>query len=271
MRKRLMHLIAGFTMFVLCISLCTATSSATMEEAWEDDFDDGNIDGWSVQGFNTSTFPWTPMPGNITAEDHTMRVYSEWWSEAWRTSNVAYGSWAFDVHCVDTPNERSYIAFVSGSPVLVPEDIDTMPFEYGIITVVGQYDSYSSAFVLYQRPSDSPLLEPLGHYDVEEVSGWWHINITRDFDGNFEVYFNDTLGITVTNTTHTTSDLFTFTAEAGYALDNIVVVPYHQTSTTPTPTSPTTTPPPLPWDLIAIGGGVAAVVIVLAIVCLRRR
>ncbi|MHA2207416.1 MAG: hypothetical protein ACXABC_16295, partial [Candidatus Thorarchaeota archaeon] len=226
MKTRKMHLIAGFTMFVLWFSLCTATSNATVEEAWSDDFDDGDIDGWSVQGLNTSTFPWTSCPGNITAEDHTMRVYSEAWSEAYRTSNVAYGSWAFDVYCVDTPNERSYIAFVSGSPVLVPEDINSMPFEYGIITVVGQYESYNSAFVLYRRPSDSPYLVALGNYDVEEVSGWYHINITRDFDGNFEVNFNDTLGITVTDTTHTTSDLFTFTAEAGYALDNIVVVPY---------------------------------------------
>ncbi|MHA1937727.1 MAG: hypothetical protein ACXABV_09955 [Candidatus Thorarchaeota archaeon] len=265
MKTRKMHLIAGFAMFVLCISLCTATSNATMEDAWSDDFDHGNIteSGWSVQGFDTSTWPWTPRPGNITAEDKTMRVYSEWWSEAWRTSNVAYGSWAFDVHCVDTPNERSYIAFVSGSPVLVPEDINTMPFEYGIITVVGQYESYDSAFVLYRRPSDSPQLVPLGDYDVEEVSGWYHINITRDFDGNFKVYFNDTLGITVRDSEHTTSDLFTFTAEAGYALDNIVVVPYE----------PETTPPPtlIPWDPIVIGGGAAVVVIVLAIVFLRRR
>jgi hypothetical protein len=139
---------------------------------------------------------------------------------------VAYGSWAFDVYCVETPLNRGYIAFVSGSPVLVPEDIRTVPFEYGIITVVGQHLTYESAFVLYRRPLDDYHVVPIGHYDVEEVSGWYHINITRDYDGNFEVYFNDTLGITVRDTTHTTSDLFTFTAEGGYALDNIVVVSY---------------------------------------------
>jgi hypothetical protein len=227
----------------------------SQEGAWSDDFDHGNIteSGWSVQGF----VPWTPRPGNITAEDKTMRVYSEWWSEAYRTSNVAYGSWAFDIHCVDTPSERSYIAFVSGSPVLVPDDVNTMPFEYGIITVVGQYDDYSSAFVLYRRTSDNPYLVPIGDYDVEEVSGWYHINITRDFEGNFEVYFNDTLGITVTDTTHTTCDLFTFTAEAEYALDNIVVVPYSE-------------PPPIVMTLLLVAGGGIAVVAVIAIVIRTR-
>jgi hypothetical protein len=199
----------------------------SQEGAWSDDFDHGNIteSGWSTQGFCTDFSIWRTSPPNITAEDKTMRVYSkENWSEAWRTSNVAYGSWAFDVYCADTKDERSYIAFVSGSPVLVPEDKD-FPFEYGIITVVGQYESYNSAFLLYRRPSTRPDLVVIGSHDVEEVSGWWHINITRDFDGNFEVYFNDTLGITVNDPRHTTSDLFTFTAQAPYALDNIVVVP----------------------------------------------
>ncbi len=134
-----------------------------------------------------------------------------------------------------------------------------MPFEYGIIPVVGPHSYGNHTFVLYRRPSTSPLLSTLANYDVDNIYGWWHINITRDFEGNFEVYINDTLGITYTDTTHTSSDLFTFTAEAGISLDNIVVVPYPQP------------PPPLPWELIAIGGGVAVGVIVLAIVFLRRR
>jgi len=194
----------------------------SQQVGWSDDFNDENIDGWSVQGFILGSS--IPVLGNITADDKTMRAYGPYWNEAWRTSNVVYGSWAFDVHCVDTPTRRSYIAFVSGSPVLVPEDLD-FPFEYGIITVVGQYEGYSSAFLLYRRPETTPYLSVIGDYDVEDATGWWHINITRDYYGNFEVYFNDTLGITVTDSAHTTSNLFTFTAEAGNALDNIVVVP----------------------------------------------
>ncbi|MFW9894083.1 MAG: hypothetical protein ACFFFO_17905 [Candidatus Thorarchaeota archaeon] len=256
---------------VLCLMIPVMSSANQVDfvisqaGAWSDDFDDGNIDGWSVLGLDTSTNPWNSTTGNITAEDNTMRVYSEdWWSEAYRTSNVAYGSWAFDVYCVDTLNERSYIAFISGSPPLIPEDLD-FPFEYGIITVVGQYESHSSAFLLYRRPSESPYLSVIGSYDVAEVSGWYHINITRDLDGNFEVYFNGTLGITVTDTTHTTCDLFTFTAEVGYALDNIVVVPIPTTTPTPPDGIPDMT------LLLVVGGGIAVVVILVAVVKLRKR
>ncbi|MFW9832783.1 MAG: hypothetical protein ACFFEK_02215, partial [Candidatus Thorarchaeota archaeon] len=131
----------------------------SQQVGWSDNFDHGNIteSGWSVQGFCPALPPWMSLPGNITAEDKTMRVHSPpCWSEAWRTSNVAYGSWAFDVYCVETPVNRSYIAFISGSPVLYPPDIDTVPYEYGLITVVGQHIGYDSAFVLYRRSSVSP-------------------------------------------------------------------------------------------------------------------
>jgi hypothetical protein len=238
----------------------------SQEGAWSDDFDHGNIteSGWSVQGFCPSLPPWTSLPGNITAEDKTMRVHSPpCWSEAYRTSSVAYGSWAFDVYCVETPMNRSYIAFVSGKPPLVPEYLD-FPFEYGIITVVGRYQSYSSAFVLYHRSSENPNLVIKGAYDVEEVSGWYHINITRYDDGTFEVRFNDTLGITVTDTKYNTSDLFTFTAEAGYALDNIVVDP------TPRTRPPEYGPPPDMPLLLVVGGGIALVVVLVIVLRLRK-
>ncbi len=249
---------------VLCLMLPTMSSAKqvdfviSQEEAWSDDFDDGNIDGWGVQGFSPTYPPWTKIPGNITADDKTMRAYGPYWNEAWRTSNVAYGSWAFDVHCVDTPEERCYIAFVSGGPPLNPTNLSSYPFEYGIIPVTGLYDRWSTGFLLYRRPVVSPYLVSLGFYDLEEVSGWYHIYITRDLDGNFAVYFNDTLGITAKHADYTTSDLFTFTAEAGIALDNIVVQPYSGLL----PTTMTI--------LLVVGGGIAVVVIIGVVIRLRK-
>ncbi|MFW9893926.1 MAG: hypothetical protein ACFFFO_17110, partial [Candidatus Thorarchaeota archaeon] len=65
---------------VLCL-LIPVMSSANQVDfvisqagAWSDDFDDGNINGWSVLGLDTSTNPWNSTTGNITAEDNTMRV-----------------------------------------------------------------------------------------------------------------------------------------------------------------------------------------------------
>ena len=55
MKTRWMHLIAGFTMFVLCISICTTTVNADL--VWEDNFDDGNLDGWTIFGYENITSP----------------------------------------------------------------------------------------------------------------------------------------------------------------------------------------------------------------------
>jgi hypothetical protein len=73
----------------------------SQQEAWSDDFDHGNIteSGWSVQGYFPVYPSWNSTTANITADDGTMRGYGPYWNQAWRTSTVAYGSWAFDVHC----------------------------------------------------------------------------------------------------------------------------------------------------------------------------
>jgi CubicO group peptidase (beta-lactamase class C family) len=71
LKIRKMHLIAGFALFVLCIPICTATSNATAEEAWSDDFDDGNYDGWTINPidvFSTSQAPdYWPTEGWLTS------------------------------------------------------------------------------------------------------------------------------------------------------------------------------------------------------------
>jgi hypothetical protein len=201
----------------------------SQQVGWSDDFDHGNINesGWSAQGYGPVYPPWViEYPANITdADNGTMRGYGPYWNQAWRTSNVAYGSWAFDIYCVaNSPANRSYIAFVSGEPVVDPPYFNP-PFEYGIIANGGNSPHGNHSFDLYCRPEDPNTQTSIGEYDVDDASGWWHINITREHNGTFNVYFNDTLGITVSNSLHIESDLFSFYADDGYAIDNIVVVP----------------------------------------------
>ena len=76
MKKRRMNLITGFTMFVLCISICTITTSATLD--WSDDFDDGNYDGYAmnpIDPFSASQAPdYWPTEGWLqsTADEQGM-------------------------------------------------------------------------------------------------------------------------------------------------------------------------------------------------------
>jgi len=58
MKTRWMHVIVGFTMFALCISVCTITTNATLD--WSDDFDDGNYDGWTINPIDVFSVSQTP-------------------------------------------------------------------------------------------------------------------------------------------------------------------------------------------------------------------
>ncbi|MHA3963949.1 MAG: hypothetical protein AM325_010450 [Candidatus Thorarchaeota archaeon SMTZ1-45] len=139
----------------------------------------------------------------------------------------------------------------------------------------GEFAAFNNTFILYRRNQGNINIIPLGEYDVDVVSGGYHIEITRNFEGNFEVYFNYTLEITAVETGYTTSEIFSFYTHAGPALDNIVVTPLPpETTTTPTtPTTPTTSTNggPIDMTLLMLAGGGIAVVVILAIIIKSRK
>ncbi|MHA1958620.1 MAG: hypothetical protein ACW99U_00160 [Candidatus Thorarchaeota archaeon] len=265
---------------VLCLVLPSIVRSnqivfvISQEGGWSDDFNDGNIDGWSFHGWDEST--WEERPGNFTADDYTLRAYDNQWSNAYRESNVANGSWAFDVECVPTPLNHFYVAFVSGPTT----SVDMIPREYGLMIVTGEFSAWNHTFVLYQRVEDSAYIIPLGTYEVDEVSGWYHINITRDLNCIFTVAFNGTTEISgVTATAYNSSTIFSFYTNAGPAIDNIVVTPYSETTSTTTSTtttsttatSTTTNGESIDMTLFLIAGGGIAVVVILVIIVKSKK
>ncbi|MFX0208658.1 MAG: hypothetical protein ACFFDT_21940, partial [Candidatus Hodarchaeota archaeon] len=74
------------------------------------------------------------------------------------------------------------------------------------------------------KPQSSPN-QCLREKDVGgRVSGWNHIDVTRDSNGQFYVFHDGTLVIEVIDNTYTTSNSFEFLAETwGHAIDNITV------------------------------------------------
>jgi hypothetical protein len=267
--KKRVSLLATFLVICLIFPALTSGGEITFVTSqgvgWSDDFDDGNIDGWTVQGFNMSTEPFSSLPGNITADDHTLCAYDEEWSQAYHPSNVVYGSWSFDLHCVNTPSNHSYIAFISGTP-MVAGDTTSVPYEYGIMPVTGEFYDWNHSFVFYRRNPGQMNLIPLRTYDVDVVSGWYHINITRNLEGSFVVSFNGTTRFTVNHAGYTTSAFFSFYTEAGNALDNIVVIPHVNTTTPTTPIISTNGEPIIMTLLLIVGGGIAAVVVIAIII-----
>lgn len=192
---------------------------ASLTQIWSDDFNDGNTDGWNIRGYNSTH----DLPGNITADDNTLRAYGDHVLHyASHPSTQANGTWSFDVDCVQTLTNHFYVAFVSG---ISNQLSDGLPYEYGMMIVTGEWGMWNTSFQLYKRYAGQDEIANLGLvYDPPEVSGWYHIDITRDLAfGNFAVYFNGSLEMTAQDYEYTRSDRFAFYTLAGPAIDNVAV------------------------------------------------
>ena len=92
------------------------------------------------------------------------------------------------------------------------------------------------------------------------------IAITRDANGQFYVYINDTLAMQFVDTTYDTSNYFVIMAEQDTAIDNIIV---SDTIDIPPPTTPNGEPPGIPgFPVVTIGTGL---LLAMGIVLTQRR
>ncbi len=188
-------------------------------EVWSEDFSDGNIDDWEIWGYNATDAE--PCPGIFSVADGSLRSDTVNTSVASHECQVTTGTWSFDVDCVSTDSNHFYVAFFSDEPT---NDTMTPPYEYGIMVVTGAFASFDTEFVFYRRDSGSIYLANLiGRYDLNEVTGWHHIDITRDSQGRFYAYFNGTLRIGGVDTTYTIAEYFSFYSLGGPAIDNVHV------------------------------------------------
>jgi hypothetical protein len=255
MRIRRMNLFAGFTVFVLCISVCTTTSDATV--IWQDNFDD--LDDWTIFGYeNTSS--QVRIEGNFSAADGTLKVLDDDVNIARHESSVTVGTWSFDMYVPnDGDGEISVEIMSNGTQSWVETTTNNS------LVVVGAYPEDDRFRVWWRKLTSSGVLATIS--DIP-LPGWHHIEVSRTSDHHFYVSFNGTLKAEFVSDSVTKSTYLQFFCynAAGAAIDNLVVRDDVPTTTPTTPTSPT-----LPWELIAIVGGVAIGVIVLAIVVLRRR
>jgi hypothetical protein len=265
MKTKLMNLIAGCIMFVLCISTFTTTSNAA--EVWSDDFETG-LDGWTFKGYEddgTGSFI-ALTEGNFSDEGGNMTVLDSKVNVARHNSTTNVGTWSFDMYVPDDIGAID-VVFMSdgGRPGFDNPGGSGTVFSGNWVAI----EAFEDWFGLWQaREGDTEILS---FWEIEYY-GWHHFDISRTSDSYFRVVQNGTQKASHVNDDVTSSEYLEvwFGNATGWAVDNIVVDDTPPPTPTPT-TTPTPTPSPLPWELIVMGGGVAAVVIVVAIVFLRRR
>ena len=178
MKTRSIQLIAGLAMFVLCISVCTTTTSAAV--IWEDDFSDPNLPGWTIFGWESITSTAT-IEGNFSAADGTLKVLDEDRNVARHDSTVNSGTWSFDMLVQDDGEGFFYLMFMSDGGI---------PTEAGPSTWVclGAWMT-ESRFIIWQHVGSGNAVRDI---NVDPIQGWHHIEVNRTSTGRFVVSLNGT-------------------------------------------------------------------------------
>jgi hypothetical protein len=269
MKTKWKYVITVFTMAVLCISVCTTTTNATV--VWSDDFNDGNYDGWTIcnntilenGGYGLANSNWS-------AVDNCLQVNHEDYGIITHPSDVAYGKWSFDFRANESQvyeGQSALIEFIANNEILSTDNWND-PVSYYIRYMVFAGPEEDKNFTLQLRKWYDGVATTIDTYQTPVVTGWHHFDVTRNTTGWFSVYLNGSPVLEGEDTDITTSELFWLWFEKGQMIDNIVVDDDWNFTTTTTldGTDGDTT-----FMLIIAGVGVAVVVIVLAIIFLRRR
>jgi len=210
---------------LLSLLILAGDHTCRAAEVWSDDFNDGNYDGWTAFGLDSTTEPQRQLAANYSAADGTLHDIGPQpdrivWSYAVHGSSVAYGTWSFDVNAVDTPSHHFYVWFMTLDPIVLNGYDLAIAVGRGLGS--GPDRLIDREFALFKHVNGRAFR--LGRYAVPGgIAGWQHIDITRDTSGQFYVYVNGTLRIKAIDIQHTTSRHFMFGSEVGPALDNVVV------------------------------------------------
>ncbi len=177
--------------------LVTTPSSAQL--VWQDDFEDGNLDGWTVAF------------GNFTIEDGTLILENDTFPTGviYHPSTGVVGSWSFKI--IGRGWEIDFIATAWTGPNM-----------YGYRLFRG-FDQFGEAFFFEKILNDSVERLVWYSYAGHEYSN--QVNITRNIEGAFEVYIDGELVIESTDASVMESSYFCYSAHGnGSALDNVEVV-----------------------------------------------
>ena len=262
-------------MLILVGSMSPMLVSADV--GWDDDFDDGDYDGWTV------------MWGNFSAANHYLECTgineTSGRSLIIHESNVTTGTWSLDCYLSDEYHEM----------FVVPHR-DNETLWHSCLYLMSSYIN------LYIREGISWDQKGYWYSKFMFNETWTHIDLTVDEDMIFDVFVNGIHRIHYDNASHLTGDYGYFVFESefeGQAIDNIVVSdtidiePNATTTTTPTTSSlsetttssttssptettatTTTTTSSIPTEttiadttmILLIGGGVAVIVVIVLVI-----
>lgn len=219
MEKKLIYLLA--TTFIFFIQMMTVVPCSS-EVVWSEDFNDGDMDGWTV------------TQGNFTVENGYLEsIVNEKYLEdfyllscCFTQSTVSVGTWSFEI-MFDCSSEYPEIAveFMTKKQTRWSRGMSPLGEVYGIYAGW----EYPNIYELYTAPyfPSSTKIEMYPTVPGTKRKVWHHIDITRDEEGRIQVYFDGVLGINEVDTRLTESYYFGVMLDYHHIgktyIDNIVV------------------------------------------------
>ena len=267
---KLDYKIVGFAILFLLCWMGYSPLACRGTVVWSDDFNDGNYDGWTIcenvalgeiwpyAGLNGSQ--WTVTNNYLQLDQEEKGVISY-------PSTIAYGTWSFDFKLNETLihyGSEAEIAIISSDhyhTALTEGDWFSLErthiwIRFDVSTTEEPHDFILSLNKRYG--GDHTVID----WEIVPVSGWHHIDVTRNTTGWFSVYHNGS-PIPIMegqDTDIVTSELFAVWFEDWQMIDNIVV----DDEVLPPTES-------VDWVLIGIIGASAVVIIAVLVIILKRR
>lgn len=228
---------------------------------WSDNFDDGDYSGWTI------------TRGGYSAASNLLRGTTTTWNYIEHPSTTVTGTWSFDYNFYggedgiwqSTEGDLG-IWFIANDH----QSGDTTQAQSGYFIL---FHPHVGAIELWMDPGDEGYNRVLlDSWSPSNFVKWWHVDITRDSDGVFNVYLDNISRIQATDTSYNTSSFFGFLGYNYQEMDNvevqdIVVIPTTNataSTTTTTTTAETTTGntiQPSNMTLIYAGVGIALVLL----------
>lgn len=255
----------GILVLLCWMGCCPLTCRSAV--GWADYFDDGTYEPeWTiVENDDILDSYWGFWESNWSASEQYLQMLESQgiWGVISRSSDVAAGTWSFDIKLnltgitIESTVGLAMITFMGNNL----HDLESW----------NQVVSYSFQFMPSGSPPDYNITirlrkivggdaTELASYMIPEpVVDWNQINVTRTMAGLISVYYNHntTPIIQATDTSIVTSETLWLRFQEGQMLDNIVVIPELGDGNQ--------------IILILIGAGVAVIVIVIAVILIRRR
>jgi hypothetical protein len=251
--KILKRLLTFSLIFLVFLSLIQVQASIV----WEENFKGEGLNDWDSYGWDMPLdYHETPIDPGFSVNDGVLRApdYSSYGkkSNAIHDSTVAYGTWSFD-WLVSSP---AHI----GIEFMLTDLLNTNYNYTGLHTSQMNYTGYAVLLISFasnpglglQAPGIN-LLKFKNHDNVSIVGvldthkfaanivGSHNIEINRDLNGQFSVYYDSELTLQATDNMTTTSEKFGFTTWRGDSgIDNITVSDTDPGTLTTTSTATTT-------------------------------